>query len=100
MVVNRAFDTTMRNSFTDSQSGSAAPGGRSDDRSPLPSEPHTAEVGNRRCTPINADVTREHPRASAFIGGFRLLATPAPFYLTINRALSHQNARNREATRA
>ena len=27
--------------------------------------------GNRRCTPINADGTGEHPRPSALIGGFR-----------------------------
>jgi len=32
---------------------------------------HTAGLGNRRCTPIDADGTDEHPRASALIGGFK-----------------------------
>ncbi len=35
-------------------------------------------AGNRRCTPINADGTGEHPRPSALIGGFRLFTAVAP----------------------
>ena len=36
----------------------------------IASRPHTAEVGNRRCTPMSG---AEHRRAAAFIGGFKQL---------------------------
>ena len=38
--------------------------------------PRLTRDANRRCTPINADGTGEHPRSSALIGGFNLSTAP------------------------